>query len=210
MKRAVIILIGIGLVIIGSLGLFKDAFGNSIQKTAEAVAVNAVASKINASLKEGFYDDKLTEPLIYVERDEEGDIKYIEPNSKLINKLLLNFSTKVKENYDLDDIEEIKVNLGVVTGSRILSQAPFYFTVKVHPLSLTKFQYETKFETQVVNQTRYLVYCTLTSEIQTLSPFTDKTAKINRKILLAEAVVVGKVPDSYVVVPKESILDAIE
>lgn len=210
MKRAAIIIIGVFLVATGCLMLFKDAFGESIQSTAEAVALNMVSSKINASLENGFYDEELTEPLIFVERNEEGDIQYLEPNSKVINRLLLGFSTKVKENYDLGDTSEIKVNLGVVTGSRILSQMPFYFTVKVHPLSLTKFQYETEFETEGINQTRYYVYCVLTSKIHILAPFTDKTAEINRKILLAEAVIVGKVPDSYVMVPKDSILDAIE
>lgn len=210
MKRAVIILIGMLLVLSGSLMLFKDAFGESIQNTAEAVAINMVSSKINASLKDGFYDEELSEPLIFVEHNETGDIQYLEPNAKLINRLLLNFSTKVKENYDLDDIAEIKVNLGVVTGSRILSQLPFYFTVKVQPMSLTKFQYETEFETEGINQTRYYVYCVLTSKIHVLAPFTDKTAEINRKILLAEAVIVGKVPQNYVMVPEDSILDAIE
>ncbi len=206
-KRIVLILMGIILVAIGSLFIIKDSFGSSIQRTAEAVAINAVATKINSSLKDGFYSENFEESLIYVERDDQGNIQYIEPNSKLINRLLLSFSTNVKENYDLSDIDEIKVNYGVVTGSRILSQLPFYFKVKVHPVSLTKFQYETNFETEGINQTRYYVYCTVTSEIQIIAPFTDKTASINRKILLAEAIIVGRVPDSYVVVPEESILD---
>ena len=210
MKRFVIIFIGLVLVLTGTLMIIKDAFGDSIRHTAEAVATNMVSSKINASLEDGFYNKELSEPLIFVQYNEKGDIQYLEPNSKLINRLLLNFSAKVKENYDPDEITKIKVNLGVVTGSRILSQLPFYFTVKVHPLSMTKFQYETEFETEGINQTRYFVYCVLTSEIHILAPFTDKTSKINRKILLAEAVIVGKVPDSYVMVPKDSILDAIE
>lgn len=210
MKKAAIILIGIGLVILGSFLMFKDAFGQSISETAKAVAVNAVSSKINASINEGFYDESLGEPLLYVERDGAGNIQYLEPNSRLINKLLLSFSTKVKENYDLGDIEEVRVNLGVITGSRVLSQLPVNITVKVHPLSLTKFQYETRFETEGINQTRYCVYCNLTSQIHILAPFTDETAEINRKILLAEAIIVGKVPDSYVMVPEDNILDAIE
>jgi len=210
MKRAAVILIGIGLVILGSILLIKDRFGDSIQATAEAVAVNAVAIKINNSLKNGFYDEELGEPLLNVERDSEGNIQYLEPNSRVINKLLLEFSTNVKENYDLGDIEEIKVNWGVITGSKLLSQLPFTATVRVQPVSLTKFQYETEFETEGINQTRYYVYCTITSKIHILAPFTDKTAEINRKVLLAEAVIVGKVPDSYVVVPEESILDAVE
>ena len=210
MKRAAVILLGIGFIITGSLLLIKDRFGDSIEATAEAVAVNAVAIKINESLENGFYNEELGEPLLTVERDDEGNIQYLEPNSRVINKLLLEFSTNVKENYSLDDVEEIKVNWGVITGSKILSQLPFTAKVKVQPVSLTKFQYESEFETEGINQTRYRLYCTVNSQIHIVAPFTDKTAVINRKVLLAEAVIVGKVPDSYVVVPEESILDAVE
>lgn len=210
MKKMAIILIGLGLIIIGSLMLFKDAFGESIEKTAEAVATKHVSTKINNSLNDGFHDSSLDGPLLYVERDEEGNIQYLEPNSRLINKLLLSFSSNVKENYSLEDIEEIKVNLGVLTGSRVLSQIPITAKVKVHPISLTKFEYKTDFETEGINQTRYYVYCNLSSEIHIVAPFTDKTATIKRKILLAEAIIVGKVPENYVMVPKDSILDAIE
>lgn len=209
MKRAAVILIGIGLVILGGMLVIRDKFGDSIQQTAEAVAVNAVATKINDSLQNGLYDEALSGPLLNVERDSEGNIQYLEPNAEVINKLLLEFSTNVRENYDLGDTEEIKVNWGVITGSKLLSQLPFAVTVKVQPVSLTKFQYETGFETEGINQTRYYVYCTITSQIHILAPFTDKTAQINRRLLLAEAVIVGKVPDSYVVVPEESILDAV-
>ncbi len=209
MRRVAVIIIGIGLVILGSILLIKDKFGESIEATAEAVAVNSVAIKINNSLKNGFYDEDLGEPLLDVKRDSEGNIQYLEPNTRLINKLLLEFSTNVKENYSLDDIEEIEVNWGVITGSKLLSQLPFTVTVKVQPISLTKFQYESEFETEGINQTRYKVYCTINSQIHIVAPFTDKTAEINRKVLLAEAVIVGKVPDNYVFVPEESILDAV-
>jgi sporulation protein YunB len=166
--------------------------------------------EINSSITTTLDDESLGEPLIYTEKDEEGNIQYLEPNSRLINKLIMSFSTKVKENYSLTDIEEIKVNLGVITGSRILSQLPFYVTVKVQPVSLTKFQCETAFETQGINQTRYIIYCTVNSQINIVAPFTDKTAEINRKMVIAEAIIIGKVPDSYVVVPEESILDVVE
>lgn len=210
MKKMAIILIGIGLVILGCFLMFKDAFGTSIEQTAEAVAIKHVSTKINDSLKLGFYNEELDEPLLYVERDEAGDIQYIEPNSRLINKLLLSFSSNVRENYSLEDIEEIDVNLGVLTGNRILSQLPIMVKIKVHPVSLTKFEYGTEFETEGINQTRYYVYCNLSSEIRIVAPFTDKITTIGRKILLAEAIIVGKVPDNYVMVPEDSILDAIE
>lgn len=210
MGRVVSIFLGLILVAAGVLMLFKDAYGESIAGASESIAVNFVAMKINASLKEGIYSSELDGPLIHVERDENGNIKYLEPDSRLINKLVLEFMTEVNDTYSLEDTQAVKVNLGVITGSKILSQLPFTVKVKVQPLSLTRFQYETEFETQGINQTRYCVYCTINSQVRILAPFTDKVSEINRRFLLAEAIIVGDVPGNYVEVPKESILDAID
>lgn len=209
MRRVVIILLGIALVAAGSVMTFKDAYGESISGASESIAVNYVAMKINASLRQGIYSSELDGPLIHIERDKEGNIKYLEPDSRLINKLVLEFMTGVNETYNPEDIQVVEVNLGVITGSKILSQMPFKVKIKVQPLSLTKFQYETEFESQGINQTRYCVYCTINSRIRILAPFTDEISEINRKFLLAEAVIVGDVPSNYVEVPKEDILDAI-
>ena len=210
MGRVVSIFLGLILVAAGVLMLFKDVYGESIAGASESIAVNFVAMKINASLKEGIYSSELDGPLIHVERDENGNIKYLEPDSRLINKLVLEFMTEVNDTYNLDDTQAVKVNLGVITGSKILLQLPFTVKVKVQPLSLTRFQYETEFETQGINQTRYCVYCTINSQVRILAPFTDKVSEINRRFLLAEAIIVGDVPGNYVEVPKESILDAID
>lgn len=189
--------------------MFRDAYGESISGAAESIAVNYVAMKINASLRQGMYSADLDGPLIHVERDSEGKIKYLEPDSRLINRIVLEFMSGVNETYSMEDTQVVKVNLGVITGSKIISQMPFTTKIKVQPLSLTKFQYETEFETQGINQTRYCVYCTINSKIRILAPFTDKISEINRKFLLAEAVIVGDVPETYVDVPEEDILDAL-
>lgn len=51
MRRAGVIILGILMVIGGSLWLFKDAYGKNIAGAAEDIAVNLVAVKINQSLK---------------------------------------------------------------------------------------------------------------------------------------------------------------
>ncbi|MGN1333564.1 MAG: sporulation protein YunB [Anaerovoracaceae bacterium] len=209
MRRVVTILLGIALVAAGGLMMFRDAYGESISGAAESIAVNYVAMKINASLRQGMYSADLDGPLIHIERDSEGKIKYLEPDSRLINKIVLEFMSGVNETYSMEDTQVVKVNLGVITGSKIISQMPFTTKIKVQPLSLTKFQYETEFETQGINQTRYCVYCTMNSKIRILAPFTDKISEINRKFLLAEAVIIGDVPETYVDVPEEDILDAL-
>ncbi len=209
MRRLVIILLGFIMVLCGCLLMIKDIYGENVSGAAQDIAVNYVARKINDSMKQGIYNEELDGPLLTVERDTDGNIKYIEPNSRLINKLVLEFIGGVEENYSLEDTQVVEVNLGVVTGSKILSQMPFTTTIRIQPLSLTKFQYETEFETQGINQTRYCVYCTINSSVRILAPFTNETAEINRRFLIAEAIIVGEVPESFVNVPKESILDAV-
>ena len=207
MRRFIVILLGAALVVCGTGILIKDVYGENIDSVSKAIAVNVVAVKINKTLSDGIYNKDLEGDLLNVERDEQGNIKYVEANSRLINKLVLAFSTGMEENYSLGDITKVPVNLGVLTGNKLMSQLPHTVDVKVMPLSLTKFQCETEFVTEGINQTRYKVYCTVTSEVKILAPFTRETAEINRKVLLAEAIIVGQVPDSYVVVPEEDILD---
>lgn len=206
-KKCMIILMGVVLIFTGSGFLFRDFYGESIDAAARAVAVNVVAVKINQTLNDGIYNEALDGELLKVERDSQGTIQYVEANSRLINKLVLAFSRGMEENYSLGDTEVVPVNLGVLTGNKMLSQLPWTVNIKVMPLSLTKFQCETEFETQAINQTRYKVFCSVTSTVQIVSPVCRETAEINRKVLLAEAILVGRVPDSYVVVPEEDILD---
>lgn len=206
-KKGILILTGLGLILAGSGILFRDFYGETIDNASRAVAVNVVAMKINQTLNEGIYNEALEGELLNIERDSQGNIQYVEANSRLINKLVLAFSRGMDETYSLGDTEVVPVNLGVLTGNKMLSQLPWTVNVKVMPLSLTKFQCETEFETQAINQTRYKVYCTVTSMVQIVSPVSRETAEINRKVLLAEAIIVGRVPDSYVVVPEEDILD---
>ena len=203
------ILMGLMLTAGGILLLFEEQYGDSIDQAARAIAINAVGTKITRTLSEGVYNENLEGELLKIERNEAGEIEYVEANSRLINKLVLAFAAKMEEDYTLGDTMVIPVNYGVLTGSRILSQLPYTADIRVMPLSLTKFQAETEFTAEPINQTRYKVYCSVSSEIQILAPFSRETAQINRRVLLAEAIIVGRVPDSYVVVPEENILDVV-
>ena len=205
--RLLVIGTGLAMVTGGMMILFSDRYGESRDQAARAIAINAVGTKITRSVNEGIYNEELEGQLLEVVRNEEGQIEYVEANSRLINKLVLAFAMKMEEDYSLGDTMVIPANFGMLTGNRILSQIPYTVDIKVMPLSLTKFQTETEFTSEPINQTRYKVYCMVTSDVQIVAPFTRETAQINRKVLLAEAIIVGKVPDSYVFVPEENVLD---
>ena len=76
-------------------------------------------------------------------------------------------------------------------------------------MSVSKCDYESDFEEQGINQTKYKIYLKVKSTVRVLQPFSSKNISVENRILLGEMVILGDVPNSYVNVPKEDILDAI-
>ena len=79
--------------------------------------------------------------------------------------------------------------------------------IAIRPMSVSSMDFRTEFETQGINQTKYKIYIELGCRIKVLAPFSSRTICTSSTILIAEAVILGDVPDSYVEVPKEDILD---
>jgi sporulation protein YunB len=59
----------------------------------------------------------------------------------------------------------------------------------------------TEFAESGINQTRYKIYITVDVEISVLSPVTTSSTTVGSNVLIAEVVIVGDVPDSYMNLP---------
>ena len=134
-------------------------------------------------------------------------IQTVQSNTSLINGMVSGFAGKLAKRYEEMEPREIAVSYGTLLGSKLLSQTNLDFNIKVLPLSVTGYDFETEFEGQGINQTKYKIYITLDSSVRVLQPFAADTINIKSKVLIAEVVIVGEVPGSYVNVPKEDILD---
>ncbi len=106
--------------------------------------------------------------------------------------------------------EKFSVPVGSLLGSRFLFSQTCPRSVDVIPLSVSAMDFRTEFETQGINQTKYKIYIVLNCRIKMAAPFSTQIFQTKSTVLLAEAVILGKVPDSYVVVPEDDILDATE
>ena len=132
----------------------------------------------------------------------------VQANTSLINKMVSSFAESLQKKYEAMDRKIVEISYGTLLGSKVLSQTGFGVEVKLLPLAVTKYDFETEFESQGINQTKYKIYIVLESSVQILQPFSKESVKVINKVLISEAVIVGDVPDSYVNVPKEDILDA--
>lgn len=204
--------IGAGLVCAGCIFLFigiKGQIGPNIDAVSRLRAEGMVAQIINETIKEELSDSAYDDALFLVKRGKDGNIQMVQANAPLVNRLVSGFTTSLQQKYDEMEPRTVKVSYGTILGSRILSQVGLYVHVRVQPLSVSNWDFATEFETQGINQTKYKIYIVAESNVRVLQPFSASNLKVKNKILISEAVIVGNVPESYVNVPKEDILDAI-
>lgn len=181
-----------------------------IEPNMEAVArirAEAVVSRtINKALAEQFMEEENKE-LFTVVNGEDGNMAMVQANSVEINIMLAQLSINLQEAFREMEDEYLEVPVGTLLGSKLLSQTGPDVTVTIIPLSVSSMDFRTEFETQGINQTKYKIYIVIGSKVKVMAPFTAETFETSSNILVAETVILGKVPDSFVQVPEEDILD---
>ena len=208
MKRSVfsiaVIVFGLGLILFG----FRQQFGENIDKISEIKAKGVVSRIINEAIAETFASEENQNRLFSVENNKDS-VKTVQPNTILLNRMISDFGIMLQDRYEAAEPKKAKIPAGALTGSKFLSMTGLGVNIRILPLSVSSCSYESAFETQGINQTRYKIFLTVESTVRVLQPFSSKSIEVNNRILLAEMVIVGDVPESYVNVPKDEILDAI-
>ena len=113
---------------------------------------------INETIREQFSDESYEEKLFLVKTGDDGKIQMVQANTSLINKMVASFAESLQKKYAAMDAKNVEVPYGTLMGSKILSQTGFGINIKILPLSVTKYDFETEFESQGINQTKYKIY----------------------------------------------------
>ncbi len=169
-----------------------------------------VSRTVTRVLADQFQQEISQEDLFSVTKDTEGAMSMVQADSAKINLLMSRISAQLQESFQDMKSEKFFVPVGSLLGSRFLSQTGPQICIHVIPLSVSAMDFRTEFETQGINQTKYKIYIVLNCRIKMAAPFSTQIFQTKSTVLLAEAVILGKVPDSYVVVPEDDILDATE
>jgi len=197
------ILAGIGLLLLGA----RDYVEPNLDEISRLKAKGVVAEIIGKTVRETFSDGSGPEDYFVIKKNEEGRIQLIQANTGLMNRKMSALTVALQEKYRSMEPELIEIPVGTVFGSPIISQIEQSIQVRVLPLSVSSCDFETAFESQGINQTKHQIFVCIETDVRVLQPFSHETFKMTTRMLLSELVIMGDVPENYVSVPKEDILD---
>lgn len=195
---------------IGAVLSLKIIIEPNIEEVSRMRAEVLVSRTVNRALSEQFQEEENPEDLFVVTKDENGKIELVQANSIEINILMTRLTANLQEAFKNPEKEPMEVPIGALLGSEVLSQTGPYTELEITPLSVLSTDFKTEFESQGINQTKYKIYIILECRVKVLAPFSSRTFNTSSTILLAETVILGEVPDSFVQVPEEDILDVTE
>lgn len=201
------------LVLLMVLAVYSVVFTEKIIKPnlaaiAEVKVKAMITQIINDAVHNQFKTGAEVTELLTIKTDQEGNITYVESNTVAMNSLATELTQAVQMQYRWKEAVILDVPVGSVVGSQILSQMGPSIGIKVLPIGMSRANFKTEFESMGINQTKYKVYLQLDSQARVLAPFSINNIEVQNTILVAEAVIVGEVPNAYINVPKESVMDS--
>jgi len=192
------------------LAFFNGVLGPALSSVAEIQVRNMIHRSINEAVAEEFMSEEAGGRLMQVETASDGQVTMIQADMAAVNRMTVGLTGRIQEKIAQMGEERLRIPLGSIFGSQILSQVGPSMELRVVPVGTADVGFKTEFESSGINQTRHRIYLTVNSTARILVPFTMAKVETENEILMAETVIVGDTPQSYVFVPEESILDGMD
>ena len=193
------------------LFLVEDSMGRSMENAA-AICIREYIEQLvihaqNEVLRGTAYTGSSETQLISAMTDAEGRVTMVQLNTEAVNRMGNAISEEV--NRDIYDrrTQKLRISIGSLLGSKLLSQVTPSVTFDLMPVSVSEVAYRTEFESAGINQVRYQVYLEIRTEARVLAPFVADNIRTENTFLAAETVIVGSVPDTYADVSENSLSD---
>ncbi|MCF6460738.1 sporulation protein YunB [Clostridium sp. Cult3] len=170
---------------------------------ARAVTTQAINDTIKNKIKRDInYND-----LIFVKYDNEGKVTLMQANTILMNSIASEVAIEVQEQLMEMSKSNIKVPLSNAFDTQIITLPSV--NVRIVPQGSVAVDFATEFESSGINQTRHRIYIIVVTDIKMIVPLVSENLRITTNIPIAETIIVGDVPEQYVNVPKENLLNII-
>jgi sporulation protein YunB len=177
----------------------------SIIEIAKAKAQTTVVQDINTVVNQEIVSQIKYQDIVDIHKDKEDRIVLIQPNTIVLNRMMAATSFEVAKSLDNLSAENIEIPLGQITGSKILAGYGPLMKARIITVGQVYVDVLNKFEEAGINQTRHLIYFNISSKVKIAVPFLNEEINVSTTIPLAETIIIGEVPETYVSVSDDKV-----
>ncbi|MBR3504838.1 MAG: sporulation protein YunB [Clostridia bacterium] len=170
-------------------------------RMAEAKARQLAVEAMNQAIAEVMGSSVTYSDLMRVTSDQQGRVAMIEANAMLMNDISSEAALAAQRNLDALADQGLRLPLGAALGVSLLSGSGPSVQVRMIPVGAVSTRFVTSFESAGINQTRHEISLEASVVMRIVIPSGAGTVSVSTYVPVAESIIVGAVPDTYVNVP---------
>ncbi|WP_352419887.1 sporulation protein YunB [Proteiniborus sp.] len=174
----------------------------------EVQARKIATQAINEAVKNKIKDDIKYKDLIFVNFDREGKVTMMQANTIMMNSIASDVALEVQENIRNVATKQVKIPIGNALNSQLFKGPNINITIV--PQGTVTVDFTTEFIESGINQTIHKVYLVIITDVRVIVPLASEVIRIVTNIPVAETIIVGEVPESYIFIPEEEVPNVVK
>ena len=165
---------------------------------ASARVSNSVNRIVAAAVEEAIQRGDINyEAFVTFEKDATGRVTALRSNVAEVNRMQSAISEEILRRLSEVSTSELRIPIGTLTGSALLSGRGPYITVRMQAVGSASAVFRNEFSAAGINQTRHQILLEVDVYMSILLPGIRTSTTVANEITVAETVIVGSVPESY-------------
>lgn len=187
------ILLGVGAAVL-LIHMINVRLGPILLELARTQTANHITKVIDTAVAEQAlsYND-----LVTLERSESGDIVALTSNMARANTLRAQLLEQALEALNGAEVMEMEVPLGTIFDWDIFSALGPGVDARIVYTGTAAAEFENEFSSAGINQTCHRIFFQIHADISVLLPGQQLQTTVSTRVCVAETVIVGKVPETY-------------
>lgn len=178
--------------------IMEQNLSQTLLDMAFAQAYSMAVETLNRAVKDITQDGVGYEELIDTRVDEQGHVTMLRANTMRMNELAAHTALLAEEELNSFENQFVEIPLGAALGIRFLSGFGPRVAVQILPVGAVHTSFDTELETAGINQTRHKIFLKLRATVSLIIPTGSQLVEVESTMPIAESIIVGQVPDSFV------------
>lgn len=193
--EAILILFAIVVAIIAYYNLtIKPLVIELAEAEIKKVTINALnEGALKLKTYKAFYND-----FYEYQKNNDGEIILIKANTSNINLMSITAQNELQKCINALSKDKISIPAGAFTGSAWLADKGDAIEINVMPVGGVEAKINSYYYNEGINQTLHRLVLKVTTTVRVIVPVKAQDVTVTTEILLAEDIIAGRVPDSYV------------
>lgn len=164
--------------------------------------INRIATRTAGQVIEKVMQEENQAPLIHTTVNEQGKVVLIQPDTVRFNMITARITEEMGNRLEqLQDVPII-VPLGQIWGNSLIANYGPQIPIYMKPTGSIDIRTQDRYEHVGINQTKHRMYLDVEINVRIAVPFDEKATTVKTAVPLAEYVIVGDVPTTYVELPQ--------